>query len=1574
MKDNDPSPRAINEIRHKVKSLEGSVSQMNGELEKLSLQNEELEQSMLEQKTLLETVAEGFVGMQNQFSAHGNRLSDLETMTTSTKNLFVSSNQTCGGELVAQSGTIIFYKQPSSEVKYPSSCVWTVRANNRGFIKVSTHPTYRASQTPYVISTFVVEILKTNGTGSSNSSQAVQTKITKLEKSMHHVFTGPIIFIVTSLASWNAIELHLQFEGIGKRVEKHTSFTHKTLLGESGNFSSSQWESSSNSGQSDDKLNYTLDYATIVISNFVTKAYLQAKMGNGGCSNGSSFIILSHVMENSTVVTDCCKKSCEGTNALINYGTPFIILISKNLKQSQALNFTLNWVADPIYPSNTRYGVGLASQCGGVLGGTSGTIMYKPHETYSENERCVFVIVSQPRPTSSIIIDVVRNGIEDPDDHLYMMELTDVNGEELSDAPRITNLEKHGMYEAQSREVYIVFYSDSSVSGNGFSLTWNSKGDFINTKDDVTTQFAILNSDNGSATNLLGSDIFTSGIHQVFVFTPVVSSAYHDGSHLHFNKTLGGGDENDCFNKDWSLFTAVDGLLTKTVAECDKLGEAEATLQNADGLAVLVRNSKNTDSEFAMDFKWTREFNEPVNTNVFVNDNKCGGVIIGSKGTLHYKAGENYNHNENCVWLLHSPTSSGITLKLVHNGFEECCDYLLVNTIDPATGTLRDDVVRINQANRTQTFKESIVVIVFHSDSSTLGTGFSLEFTTHGRNVNRKYSYKLLHTDEPDGTMSFPRSEWDYEDETTGKDEIYVFASSAALHEDTSDKYFTVVDWHGGVFNKANDSCAHDSLVIYSGDGSRLWQSRGRFPNENGTSCGNVATVPERKNLFRTHVSSFIGIYKPVEFVHQSDENETQTHFSFDYRKSHGCGGKLEGKFGEISYKEDEKYENNENCIWRIEVPETGNIFFNLEKSNFEECCDSVTVYSAYAAGTSGGPALKLTSNNRTAVVRGPRAYVRFASDKSVTGHGFRLRFHTLSDSVGDNNCGGVITAKKGVLEYKVGDEYRNNERCIYLLHPPNSTSITLDLIDNGFEVCCDYLLVSTIDPITGIIRDETVAITGANRTHTFEESLLIIVFISDGGTRGRGFSLQFSANGSNPNPEYSYKLVHLSDENGIIKYPSSIWGDRTSKSKEIFVLASSLNIQAGDNIFTTPTTMSWSSGVFQKSTESCEYSSITFYTSPGTDGWLTRAQFPNDNDTSECTDVITVAPKRNVWNTVYSAFIAIYKPISSEQNVDDSARFRFTYEKDFELWNRFWLWRCRHSGTRGEISYKEGVSYNNNEKCIFLVEVPQAETIIFELERSGFEDCCDYVTVSSVRAFTGVGNQTAVLKSSNKRATVNGPVVIVTFFSDNSVTGNGFRLGFSASTRASRDHSHSYHLVHHSMPHYNEFSHQVGPNQVVVFAYSPSREVTGSSQVNITSFRPQVNELCQSDTVLVYDVHHSENEPLALRKSFSASDADAFRNETLAASNCTEVDDDAFLPCENMEECQDAPIGSSFRLHSTPFVVVYSSVDITGNLELRGFALVSNTNNSDTIEHYDVINTSIRPSFSHHLHIHTPS
>lgn len=142
------------------------------------------------------------------------------------------------------------------------------------------------------------------------------------------------------------------------------------------------------------------------------------------------------------------------------------------------------------------------------------------------------------------------------------MEIVDVNGTELVNGPRITRLGRYGTYDAYSREVYVVFYSDSSVTGNGFSLSWRTTGAGVKTGKDVTTKFTILKGDDGFASSLLERSSLVNSVYQVFILTPVLPFAYTYGMLLEINQTNPVQREG-CLDKDISIYSAMDGLLSK---------------------------------------------------------------------------------------------------------------------------------------------------------------------------------------------------------------------------------------------------------------------------------------------------------------------------------------------------------------------------------------------------------------------------------------------------------------------------------------------------------------------------------------------------------------------------------------------------------------------------------------------------------------------------------------------------------------------------------------------------------------------------------------------------------------------------------------------------------------------------------------------------------------------------------------------------------------------------------------------------------------------------------------------------
>ncbi|CAL8140029.1 unnamed protein product [Orchesella dallaii] len=509
-----------------------------------------------------------------------------------------------------------------------------------------------------------------------------------------------------------------------------------------------------------------------------------------------------------------------------------------------------------------------------------------------------------------------------------------------------------------------------------------------------------------------------------------------------------------------------------------------------------------------------------------VEDVECGGVLTGDAGILNYKLGMDYSNNEWCVWLLHSKASMSFTFYIIQEGFESCCDYLLVNAIDPESGRLQNDTKKLNAQTPFHIIEASSVIITFYSDDSKPGTGFSLQFSSLGSDVNPKYNYKLHHTTNNNGTVKYPDAQMNWEGGNVDeRDTIYVIASNAVTNE-SAGQYGTALNWRSGIFQRMHGSCLYDSLIIYESvfsnerKGSnthRNWLEKAQFPIRNETFCPEFITTRESNNLLILPEPSFIIIFK----VLSARGNGSGTSFKFDYhKKTFVCGGllePLESEFGEISYKEDSRYANNENCTWTIEIPGAEIIGFNLEKSGFETCCDGLTVMTSrsnsFDVDLTQSAILKYENSNASFL--GSRAMVTFSSDDTSVGTGFRLRYQKLTISnKSDGACGGIVKpleGEVGLITYNENENYEDNEYCIWLIEVPMAQNISFNLEKNGFEGDFDYLVVISTDAL-GFSRGLSFKLTSATPTASVAGPRAVVRFSSGDFEIGSGFRLLFGS------------------------------------------------------------------------------------------------------------------------------------------------------------------------------------------------------------------------------------------------------------------------------------------------------------------------------------------------------------------------------------------------------------------------------------------------------------------------------
>ncbi|CAL8112481.1 unnamed protein product [Orchesella dallaii] len=329
--------------------------------------------------------------------------------------------------------------------------------------------------------------------------------------------------------------------------------------------------------------------------------------------------------------------------------------------------------------------------------------------------------------------------------------------------------------------------------------------------------------------------------------------------------------------------------------------------------------------------------------------------------------------------------------------------------------------------------------------------------------------------------------------------------------------------------------------------------------------------------------------------------------------------------------------------------------------------------------------------------------------------------------------------------------------------------------------------------------------------------------------------------------------------------------------------------------------------------------------------------QFPKVNDTYSCSDIIKVEARMPI-TTSYPMFIAIYRQLESDAEGPENGRVSFAFNYESGSCGGVFV------ASSGIIKYKDNEFYSNKEYCVWLVQVPQAESIYFELESGEFEEDCDYITVSSVKELSTWFYSTAtVISSENPIALVNGSVAIVTFFSDETEKGTGFRLYFRMEAHAFQEPTFSYQLFHQDIRTQNLFAYKAEPNQVAIVAFSAGTLLKAGIQVDITSFRPQVNESCSSDLLYIFEVNKTSSSTVRLTKTFTSADVDIEEPQIEAFDQprrCIPLADSHFQACKSKNKCSDAPIGGSFRTNASPFYAIYSNVNVSGDLQGRGFAI----------------------------------
>ncbi|XP_064098546.1 exoskeleton protein RP43-like [Macrobrachium nipponense] len=228
-------------------------------------------------------------------------------------------------------------------------------------------------------------------------------------------------------------------------------------------------------------------------------------------------------------------------------------------------------------------------------------------------------------------------------------------------------------------------------------------------------------------------------------------------------------------------------------------------------------------------------------------------------------------------------------------------------------------------------------------------------------------------------------------------------------------------------------------------------------------------------------------------------------------------------------------YNDNEYCVWEIEVPEGLIIRFTWEYFELEGpeswCPYDYVDISDYETGDSltgrvCGSSIPRSVRSRSNIVR-----VTFNSDYSVTYQGFGLRFEASSDVyettettttttwLPQTSCsvdtGRIVESSGEIGIGSIGGSYNNNEYCVWEIEVPEGLTIrfTWEYFDlEGPSSWCPYDYVDISDYETGVSRAGRICGSNIPRTIRSRSNLVRVTFSSDYSVTLQGFKLQFEA------------------------------------------------------------------------------------------------------------------------------------------------------------------------------------------------------------------------------------------------------------------------------------------------------------------------------------------------------------------------------------------------------------------------------------------------------------------------------
>ncbi|PWA15041.1 hypothetical protein CCH79_00008738 [Gambusia affinis] len=490
----------------------------------------------------------------------------------------------------------------------------------------------------------------------------------------------------------------------------------------------------------------------------------------------------------------------------------------------------------------------------------------------------------------------------------------------------------------------------------------------------------------------------------------------------------------------------------------------------------------------------------------------CGGNLTGSNGfILSPNYPHPYPHSKDCDWLIAVNSDYVLSLAFISFNIEPNYDFLYIydgpDSNSPLIGSFQDSKLpeRIESSSNT-------MLLAFRSDGSVSYTGFHLE-----------YKAKLRESCfDPGVVLNGTRLGSDYKLGST----VTFYCEAGYVLQGYSTLTCSMGDDGRPGWNRALPSCQvlfgqfvlfqtslNDVVEIYDGptqQNTLLSSLSGSHSGESlPLSSGNQITVkfttvgPETAKGFhfvyqavpRTSSTQCSSVPEPRFGKRLGNDFAVGSLVQFECNPGyvlHGstaircesvpdnlaqwndtlptcivpCGGVLTSRRGTIlSPGYPEPYDNNQNCVWKVSVPEGAGIQIQVVSFATEHNWDSLDFYDGADnhaprlgsySGTTIPPLLNSTSNN---------LYLSFSSDISVSAAGFHLEYTA--------QCGGSMKDVSGViLSPGYPGNYPSGLDCTWSVNLPVGFGIHLQFLNFSTEAIHDYLEIRSGTLETGSVID----------------------------------------------------------------------------------------------------------------------------------------------------------------------------------------------------------------------------------------------------------------------------------------------------------------------------------------------------------------------------------------------------------------------------------------------------------------------------------------------------------------------